>query len=91
MATLDEWTAAACEALDLTATPDNPPVREVLDLAREAAHQVARPAAPLTTYLLGLAVGRGADPREAAATLTALARQWPAESEPASGTAADPA
>jgi len=90
MATLDEWTAAACEALGLSG-PDTPPVREVLDLAREAAHQVARPAAPLTTYLLGVAVGRGADPREAAATLTALARQWPAGSEPAAGTSADAA
>jgi hypothetical protein len=32
----------------------------VLDLARDAAHGVARPAAPLTTFLLGLALGRGA-------------------------------
>jgi hypothetical protein len=31
----------------------------VLDLARDAAHGVARPAAPLTTFLLGLALGRG--------------------------------
>ena len=37
------------------------------------AHGVARPAAPLTTYLLGVAVGRGADPAQAAARLTALA------------------
>ncbi len=34
----------------------------ILDLARDAAHGIARPAAPLTTYLLGLAAGRaGAD------------------------------
>lgn len=31
----------------------------VLDLARDAAHGVARPAAPLTTFLLGVALGRG--------------------------------
>ena len=30
----------------------------VLDLAREAAHGVARPAAPLTTFLAGYALGR---------------------------------
>jgi len=30
----------------------------VLDLARDAAHSVARPAAPVTTFLLGLAAGR---------------------------------
>jgi hypothetical protein len=29
----------------------------ILDLARDAAHQVARPAAPLTTFLVGLAAG----------------------------------
>jgi hypothetical protein len=31
----------------------------VLDLAREAAHGVARPAAPLTTFLAGYALGGG--------------------------------
>jgi len=31
----------------------------VLDLAREAAHGVARPAAPLTTFLAGYALGAG--------------------------------
>ena len=34
----------------------------VLDLAREVAHAGARPMAPITTHVLGLAVGRGADP-----------------------------
>jgi hypothetical protein len=34
----------------------------VLDLARDAAHGIARPAAPITTFLVGLAAGRdGAD------------------------------
>jgi hypothetical protein len=33
---------------------------------------VVRPAAPLTAFLLGVAVGRGADPRAARATLTRL-------------------
>ena len=30
----------------------------LLDVARDAAHNVARPAAPLTTFLVGLAAGR---------------------------------
>lgn len=72
MATLDDWTGAVCGALDLDGVDRD----VVLDLARDVAHGVARPAAPLTTYLLGLAVGRGADPRAAAATITALARDW---------------
>jgi Domain of unknown function (DUF6457) len=38
----------------------------VLDMTRDVAHGVARPAAPITAYLLGLAVGRaaGAGPGE---------------------------
>jgi hypothetical protein len=48
----------------------------VLDLARDVAHGVMRPAAPLSTYLLGVAVGRGADPSIAAATITRLAEGW---------------
>jgi molybdopterin-guanine dinucleotide biosynthesis protein A len=77
MATLEEWTAAAAGALGLDpAGPAGQP-ELVLDLARAVAHRVARPAAPVSAYLLGLAVGRGADPEAAAAALTALARQWP--------------
>ncbi len=58
--TLDDWTAAVTLALGLDY--NDPRTRdEVLLLAREAAHGVARPAAPLTTFLLGVAVGRGAD------------------------------
>jgi hypothetical protein len=59
MPTLDEWTAAVCTALDLPAESVERDL--VLELARETAHGVARPAAPLTAYLAGLAVGRGAD------------------------------
>lgn len=72
MATLADWNETACQALGLD--PAEVAARQglVLDLARDVAHGVARPAAPLTAYLLGLAVGRGADPAQAAATLTAL-------------------
>ncbi len=74
MSTVDDWVVEAARALGLDATVDTP---LLLDLAREAAHAVARPAAPLTTYLLGLAVAGGADAGEAAGTLTRLAREWP--------------
>jgi hypothetical protein len=71
MNALDEWTANVCTALGLDPTsPDEQ--RLVLDLARDVAHGVLRPAAPLSAYLLGLAVGRGADPAAAAATVTGL-------------------
>jgi hypothetical protein len=73
---LEAWITAACGALDLTDLSDRDR-RAVLDLARDVAHGVVRPAAPLTAFLLGLAVGRGADLATAAATLTRLAGDWP--------------
>jgi hypothetical protein len=69
--TLDEWTTAACAELGLDRSDAN--VKLVLDLARDVAHNVVRPGAPVSAYLLGVAVGRGADPADAAARLTALA------------------
>jgi hypothetical protein len=44
----------------------------ILDLAREVAHHVVRPGAPVTAFLLGVAVGRGADLEETQARLVAL-------------------
>jgi hypothetical protein len=53
---LDAWAKKLAEALHL---PDDVEVdiAAVLDLARDAAHGVARPAAPLTPFLVGLAAG----------------------------------
>jgi hypothetical protein len=80
---LDEWAARVRAALDL-GEPTEGERKLVLDLARDVAHGVLRPAAPLSAYLLGLAVGRGADPRVAAATVTDLAAAWVA-GRPAAG------
>lgn len=66
---MDAWTAAVRDELGLD---DDPQVRLVLALSKDVAHGVLRPAAPVTSYLLGLAVGRGADPQEAAARITRL-------------------
>jgi Domain of unknown function (DUF6457) len=38
---------------------------EMLALTSEIAHNVVRVAVPLTSYLMGVAVGRGATPQEA--------------------------
>lgn len=74
---LDDWTTALCAELDLSADVD---VAALLDLARDAAHNVARPAAPLTTFLVGLAAGRAggtsADIQSAIDTARALAQSW---------------
>lgn len=72
MSALDDWTDAVRQALGLD--PFDTDI--VLDLARDVAHGVRRPAAPLTAYLLGVAVGRGADPSAAAATIAGLAERW---------------
>jgi hypothetical protein len=74
MSTLDDWTAAACAELGID--PAGVDVREVLNLARDVAHQVERPAAPVTSFLLGLAVGGGRPADEAIGRLLALAEGW---------------
>jgi hypothetical protein len=55
--------------------PDAVVQRLVLDVAREVAHHALRPGAPLSTYLIGVAVGRGASLEEAARAVTASARR----------------
>ncbi|GAA5189242.1 hypothetical protein GCM10023322_41710 [Rugosimonospora acidiphila] len=72
MSALDDWTDAVRDALHLD--PIDPTL--VLDVARDVAHGVMRPAAPVTAYLMGLAVGRGADPVQAAAVIGELAAGW---------------
>lgn len=78
-AVMQRWIDAVTAELGITADVD---VSALLDVARVAAHGVARPAAPVTTYLLGLAVADGADPSAAAAAIAALADNW-APAEPA--------
>lgn len=51
MTVMDDWVTAVCTELDLD--PAGVPVPAVLDLARDVAHQVLRPGAPVTAYLLG--------------------------------------
>ncbi|TKK80998.1 hypothetical protein FDA94_34395 [Herbidospora galbida] len=74
MNVLEEWTALVCRELGI-----DPAVVDrdmVLDMTRDVAHGVARPAAPLTAYLLGLAQGAGTAPAEAAAVISAKAAEW---------------
>lgn len=71
---MDEWVAAVTADLGLDAMPMG--VDAVLDIARFAAHDVMRPAAPVTTFLAGVAVANGQDPALVAARLEALAAEW---------------
>jgi Domain of unknown function (DUF6457) len=86
MSTLEEWTAAVRTGLGLDPGPlGTADSKTVLDLARDVAHAVDRPAAPLTAYLLGVAVGGGRPLPDAAAGVRALAAAWAGRAEPAAG------
>lgn len=79
---LDEWITAVKNELGIRLDVDTP---GLLDLARDAAHGVARPAAPLTTFLVGYAAAQaGGGPEavaEAARKAAALATRWAEEAE----------
>jgi Domain of unknown function (DUF6457) len=51
---LTTWTDQLVDALGIELEVD---VEAILELARDAAHAVERPAAPLTTFLVGYAAG----------------------------------
>lgn len=83
--TLDDWVTEATAELGIGLEVDIP---ELLDLARVVAHGVARPAAPLTAFLIGYAAAiRGGGPDEvtvASRQIAALAEQWAAAEQPPS-------
>jgi hypothetical protein len=80
MSTLDDWSDTVCAELGLD--PEDATQKTVLNLARVVAHTVDRPAAPLTSFLLGVAVGSGQPLAETAARLQQLARGWRADAGP---------
>jgi hypothetical protein len=53
---LESWSRELAAALGIESDVD---VAAVLDLARIAAHAIARPAAPVTTFIAGYALARG--------------------------------
>lgn len=71
-ASLDDWLTILSRHID---TGDYELSKDdmltLLDLARDASHQVERAASPLTTFLVGVAVGRGESLGAAAAATTA--------------------
>ncbi|MFE6825149.1 NTP transferase domain-containing protein [Streptomyces sp. NPDC057690] len=79
---LDEWISAVKDELGIDLDVDT---GALLDLARDAAHGVARPAAPLTTFLVGYAAAQAEGGPEAVAEAArkaaALALRWAAEAE----------
>ncbi|MFC5339003.1 DUF6457 domain-containing protein [Leucobacter denitrificans] len=82
---LDAWLERAARTLHLDRA--EVPIPLILDVAADVAHGVARPAAPLSTFLLGLALGRrsseGATLETLAADLSVLAETWEVDQESA--------
>ena len=76
---MNEWLQEVIRVLNLgevTESVNESDLKAILDAARHAAHQVERPAAPATTYLMGMAVARGGDLQEISDTIEALANTW---------------
>jgi hypothetical protein len=75
---LDAWAEALRELFGFEA--DDVPIPLILDMARDVAVGVARPAAPLSAFVAGLAAGRsGGSPEQvqrAVAEITSLANGW---------------
>ena len=70
---LKQWLTTLSAELETSDVPlDDHAIHTLLDLARDSAHEVERLAAPLTTFLIGVAVGRGATLGSAAAAATEL-------------------
>jgi len=74
---LHDWIDELCDVLDIEVEVDE---AVILDLARDAAHNVERRSAPVTTFLLGYAAAEsGGSPPQVerlAALATALALRW---------------
>lgn len=68
---IDDYLATLAVALDLPTGETD--ITALLDLARDAAHGVARPSAPLTTFLVGLAAGRAGGTQQDVAMAIATA------------------
>jgi hypothetical protein len=73
---LEEWVRQVNEALGIEGDVDT---KALLDVARVTAHKVERRAAPITTYLMGLAVAQGRSVEEISKEVIKLARDWETE------------
>ena len=56
--TVEQWADKLAQELGLdVSAATEPEIKQLLDLTRVVAHNVARPAGPISTYFVGLAVG----------------------------------
>jgi hypothetical protein len=78
---LYDWVASVAAELGIEDAVDHDTIVDtVLDLTADVAHNVSRPGAPLTAFLLGIAAGRADNPkvdsRDLAAKVAKLSEEW---------------
>lgn len=76
MQRMRDWLAQASEASGIEPELIEQLEKPLLTLTAKVAHGAARPAAPLTAFLVGVAAGRGADPLELSERLGRLAQEF---------------
>lgn len=79
MARMRGWLELVETELDLDAALVTDVEAELLELISVVAHGPSRPGAPLTAFLVGVAVGRGADGHSTIDRVRELAAAQPAE------------
>ena len=73
---VNRWIERLGDELTIEAAMNPADVEAILDAAKAAAHNVERPAAPVTTYLMGYAVARGADAHSVGQIVERLAQEF---------------
>ncbi len=72
---VQKWVQLVADELGVTGSID---LAGLLEITRDVAHQVARPAAPLTTYVIGAAIAAGADMDAVRAAVLRCLEEWAA-------------
>jgi Domain of unknown function (DUF6457) len=74
MAEVEDWLDAIALELGISLEDTLPAVTQdaLLELTADIAHRAVRLAVPLSSYLIGVAVGRGVAPHDAIAAVGAL-------------------
>ncbi|AIG63673.1 hypothetical protein CATYP_02125 [Corynebacterium atypicum] len=80
--TAHKWLVEAATQLGVAPDALTPVIRDLLDLTRDVAHGPSRPAAPLTSFLVGIAAGRELSAAASPEETTELVRAKIAELQP---------
>lgn len=78
---IQAWIEHLCHELDVD--PAAVEIRALLDMTREVAHRVDRPAAPVSAFVVGLAAAAAGGDAEAVSTACATATRAAERWEPA--------